>query len=248
MPRKETTRSKAPPATEKAPGQHLRELGLETWTARTVHRSSLVNAPYNPRVMPDEARRRLRAILKRHGAVAPPTWNKRTGNIVGGHQRMDALDALAGSADYTLTVAEIDVDEARERELNVALNNPQAQGDWEVDKLAEILKGKEIVLEGTGFGAGDLYRMFGASPFEEHEEELEKLAESVRKFGEDFKAAHEKTMKRHSLHYYVVVVFKDEADRDGFVEEFGLDDNRYQSGLDFREILRGGAKRGEAEG
>jgi ParB-like chromosome segregation protein Spo0J len=59
------------------------------WDISTLHtlRSKIHNAPYNPRFITDEAKRKLKGSIKRNGLLAPPTWNIRTGNIVGGHQR-----------------------------------------------------------------------------------------------------------------------------------------------------------------
>ena len=76
-----------------------------------VHRSALKNAPYNPRSMDDEARKKLRKQLKTHKLVEGIVWNVRTGNIVGGHQRIGIVDELERGQDYYLTVCKIDVDE-----------------------------------------------------------------------------------------------------------------------------------------
>jgi hypothetical protein len=50
-------------------------------------------------VINDNEKRKLRAGIAKHKMVMPPVWNKRTGNLVGGHQRMASLDALAGGAE-----------------------------------------------------------------------------------------------------------------------------------------------------
>jgi hypothetical protein len=92
-----------------------------------MNRSQLKAAPYNPRILSEAAKRKLRTGLKKHGLVAPLTFNKRTGNMVGGHQRLDQLDALAGTANYELDVAVIDVDEVREKPP--AHHRPRYRGD-----------------------------------------------------------------------------------------------------------------------
>jgi hypothetical protein len=102
-----------------SPPKTLRELGLENYHVVEIHRSELVNAVYNPRKISDHEKSKLREVLKRHGLVAPITWNHRSKNIVGGHQRIGLLDDIAETSDYTLHVAVIDVDEAREKELNI---------------------------------------------------------------------------------------------------------------------------------
>lgn len=82
-----------------------------------IHRSELKNAPYNPRKIQSENKKRLKKSLESHGLVETIVWNRRTGNIVGGHQRIEQLDALEKSQNYMLTVAEVDVDDAEEKSL-----------------------------------------------------------------------------------------------------------------------------------
>ncbi len=54
-------------------------------TSETIHRSQIKEAPYNPRGMNDEERRLLSNSLKQFGLVEYLVWNKRSGNLVGGH-------------------------------------------------------------------------------------------------------------------------------------------------------------------
>jgi hypothetical protein len=42
------------------------KLPFDAYTIETMHRSALVDAPYNPRIMSDDAKKRLRSGLKRH--------------------------------------------------------------------------------------------------------------------------------------------------------------------------------------
>ena len=83
--------------------------GYEKWEAVKVHRSQVLNAPYNPRKIGEKARAKLKKNIARVGLIDPPVWNRRTGNLVGGHQRIAAVDSLHKSADYTLTVAAVDL-------------------------------------------------------------------------------------------------------------------------------------------
>src|SRR3954470_5459218 len=99
QPKPKTRRSKKAESESAAPAD-LSSMGLQTFKMVKMHRSQLKGAPYNPRILTEAARRKLRTGLKKHGMVAPPTWNETTGNVVGGHQRLDGLDALAGTANY----------------------------------------------------------------------------------------------------------------------------------------------------
>lgn len=235
---------KAKPPAENA-GKTLQDMGLETFDVVEIHRSEIQKAPYNPRVLNDAERRHLKAGLARHGLVAPVTWNARTGNLVGGHQRVGQLDALAGTSDYRLRVAKIDVDEGREKELNILLNNPNAMGDWDLGALEAMLRDDSIELEGAGFDSADVFRLFGSSPLEERAsvEELNALAQKVRDARDRYDAIRQSNGgKRDREDFYLVVCFKDTDDLTDFLAAAGLPDNRYQSGADMRRLTGLGAE------
>jgi hypothetical protein len=97
-------------------------------------------ADYNPREMGEEQRAGLRASMQRFGVVQDIVWNKRTGNIVGGHQRHGVLLEDEGS-DYELEVKIVDLDDNEEKALNIALNNPHTSGQFTpevVDLIREL--------------------------------------------------------------------------------------------------------------
>lgn len=133
---------------------------LTTATPGELHRSAVQVARYNPRQIPDSAFRRLCTSIRKFGLVQRPLVNTRTGNtIVGGHQRIRAADHVFGTEDYTLPVDLIDVDETTERALNIALNNPELQGQYDIDLLGEVMasineSGGDI--RDTGFSLTDL--------------------------------------------------------------------------------------------
>jgi DNA modification methylase len=100
--------------------------------------AELVPAPYNPRAISPEALAGLRGSVERFGLVEPVVWNRRTGRVVGGHQRLKVLQQM-GVADTQVVV--VDLDEIEEKALNVALNNPAIAGEFTADihlLLAEI--------------------------------------------------------------------------------------------------------------
>ena len=57
-------------------------------------RSQINFASYNPRKLSDDARKRLKANLKRIGLAGGIVWNETTGNLVSGHQRLSILDEI----------------------------------------------------------------------------------------------------------------------------------------------------------
>ncbi len=106
-------------------------------------------APYNPRTISDHDLQALRRSLKFFGAVEPVVVNRRSGHIVGGHQRVKAAEA---EGIESLPVVYVDLDDPSERQLNLALN--RISGEFDVDKLAELLRDLEAQgadLDLTGF-------------------------------------------------------------------------------------------------
>ena len=114
-------------------------------------------APYNPRVdlrPGDPDYQRLSKSIETFGCVEPLIWNRRSGNLVGGHQRLKILRARG---DTEADVSVVDLPPAKEKALNVALN--KISGDWDPRKLAELLEELTQVpdfdIELTGFDLPD---------------------------------------------------------------------------------------------
>ena len=97
--------------------------------------ADLTPAAYNPRKINPQALAGLTASVERFGAVQPIIVNERTGHIVGGHQRLKALQSL-GQTETTVVV--VDLSEPDERALNVTLNNPHISGEFS-DGLGALL-------------------------------------------------------------------------------------------------------------
>lgn len=209
---------------------------FDNYIVETVNRQQLRGAPYNPRVMTEAERKKLAAGIKKHGMLAPPTWNKRTGNIVSGHQRITILDAFNGSPDYTLQVAVVDLPESQEKEANLLFNNPGAMGDWDLPKLEEMLSDTNVELVGAGFDMADVYRLLGDAPGRSAAE-VDGLAEKLRSVRDQYEKVQQKTGSRDGVDFYIVVVFRDGEARDEFCSSFGLDDNRYQDGRTLQALL-----------
>jgi len=84
-------------------------------------------APYNPREIKEGAMSGLRHSLEKFGYVDLIIVNKRTGHIVGGHQRWKVIQEEGVEK---ITAIVVDVDEATERQMNLELNNPEITGNW----------------------------------------------------------------------------------------------------------------------
>lgn len=118
-----------------------------------------MKAPYNPRKIAPAAMEKLRASLREFGAAEPVVVNVRTGNLVGGHQRVDAA-RLEGWA--TLPVSVVDLPIEKEMALNVALNNPNLQGrfvEGELAALVQMIRADEDALRLTGLAEREIARL-----------------------------------------------------------------------------------------
>jgi hypothetical protein len=226
---------KSKPAVE---AKDLSDEKLQSFVMQKMSRADLRGAAYNPRITTDAEKRKLRSGLKKHGLVAPITWNKRTGSLVAGHQRISQLDSLMGTTNYRLDVAVIDVDEKQEKEINILLNNQEAQGSFDMEKLAAIINDKSLSIEGMGFDQADVFRMFGDSVLDQAETaQLEEFAKKVRDARDLYDAMSKKGGNRDTDNFFIVIVFRSEQERTAFTEKHGLPDNRYQSGDDIARVL-----------
>lgn len=115
---------------------------MKTWRMERLKINRLVPAEYNPRVITRAALQDLAASLDEFGVVQPIVWNERTGNVVGGHQRLKVLLAR-GEIDVDCVVVDLPVE--KEKALNVVLNNGHAQGEF-TDALQVILADLKVVV------------------------------------------------------------------------------------------------------
>lgn len=120
----------------------------------TLKRSEIKNAPYNPRKISEDALTQIRKNFRRVGLLGGIVVNKRTMNIVSGHQRLKALDQLEKKADYLIRVEMIDVDEKTEIEQNIFMNSHSVQGEFDMDLLKVVLP--DIDYSNAGFTEVDM--------------------------------------------------------------------------------------------
>lgn len=96
---------------------------------RRIKIKAIIVAAYNPRVDLDDDdpdMQRIGASIENFGAVLPLVWNERSGNLVGGHQRLKKYIELGWKE---VDVSVVDLDEQDEKALNIALNNSHGRND-----------------------------------------------------------------------------------------------------------------------
>ena len=123
--------------------------------------ADLLPADYNPRkdLKPGDAEyEKLKRSMEQFGYVDPVIWNKTTGTVVGGHQRLKVLNDM-GITEVECVVVEMDIE--KEKALNIALN--KISGDWDKDKLALLisdLQGADFDVSLTGFDPAEIDDLF----------------------------------------------------------------------------------------
>lgn len=138
----------------------MKENKIKQAEQRTVKRSEINFASYNPRVISDDARKKLKKNLQTVGLLGGVVWNERTGNLVSGHQKVSIMDAVnryeaeTGKNDYEFRVEVVDFDEKTEKEQNLFMNNKAVQGTYDDDMLRSLLT--EIDYTNAGFEEMDL--------------------------------------------------------------------------------------------
>jgi len=128
---------------------------------QTLPVTKLAPAEYNPRkdLKPgDPEYEKLKRSITEFGYVEPVVWNRTTGHVVGGHQR---LKVLIDTGVKEVECVVVEMSEEKEKALNVALN--KISGDWDKEKLSLLiadLQGADFDVSLTGFDAPELDALF----------------------------------------------------------------------------------------
>ncbi len=141
-------------------------------------------APYNPRVdlAPDDPEyQKLEKSIATFGYVEPLVWNKRTGTLVAGHQRLKVLIAQ-GKKEVEVSV--VDLPLSKEKALNLALN--KIGGRWDEEKLTSLLSELSQVpdfdVELTGFETPEISELLDAQThnIEEDDFDFDACVDSIK--------------------------------------------------------------------
>lgn len=197
-----------------------------------VLRSAILPHPRNPRMITPKAAKRLKGKMKEIGLIQPVIVNRRTMRLVGGHQRLGQLDALqkydarTRENDYRLDVSFCELSEQQELEMLVFLNNPSAEGVFDLDLLADLNLEMGVGFEAMGFDQLDVDMMFdGDARFSHLFEDDPEVSETKEKL-DAVKAARaegvEKMQEKNSAEFYFVVVCRDEEELTQIKQRLGV--------------------------
>lgn len=155
----------------------------------TVNRSQIRFAAYNPRVNNPEVVKSIKQNFKRVGFLGGIVWNEVTGNLISGHKRVEALDIInkydgTPEKDYPIKVEKVSFDLQTEKEQNIYMNNQSAQGEYDFEKLAELLP--DIDVKKAGLTPDDLDLISVYAPDIEHGNP-DDIVNDLDNLGKDFK-------------------------------------------------------------
>jgi hypothetical protein len=197
---------------------------MQRFEITTIKRSQIAKASYNPRFISNHAKETLRENLRTHGLVEPLCWNKQTGTLVGGHQRITIMDEEMGYReadnrnDYEMQVSAIDVDAKTEARLNVVLNNTRQQGEWDIAALQDLVLDFEFdPIEDLGFTEFDVEIMFGESPVFGETRAAGEAKDSVSDIKETRSNADKTFEETNDTQFMAVLVFPSRAKKEEFM-------------------------------
>lgn len=205
---------------------------------RIIKRSEIKNASYNPRFISDKALSAIKKNIKERGLMGGIVWNEQTGNLVSGHQRLKALDALEKNKDYDIRIEVVNLSDKEEKEQNVFMNSSTVQGEFDLEIMKDLLS--EIDYKAAGLDEVDL-NIIGVEIERETVEvndTIKDIIETQRPL-EDRKAAVKEAKKKYKEKLesewegepYFTVTFDNYKNKAAFMNRAGLsEDERFVKG------------------
>lgn len=168
--------------------------------------SELKEAEYNPRTISEAALEGLKFSLDEFGDISGIVFNRQTGNLVAGHQRVKALKAKYGDlvivplneeegfieapGKKIFRVRFVDWEIEKEKAANIAANSETIQGDWTIEAslmLEEIALTSPNIYESLNLKHLDLIQIEMPNEtieVERHSSEITKEMRNLLKFGD----------------------------------------------------------------
>lgn len=179
--------------------------------------ADMERAAYNPRVElrpGDDEYEALKYSLEHFEQVEPVVWNRRTNRVVGGHQRLTVEQDLGREEVY---VSVVDLDDLKEKELNIALN--KTGGRWDNEKLGQLLDELGDRATETGFSLDDiaeiqnkLEQQIDQGMIDNELATIEKTFNLSLKFSQDDRTELQDYIKNHGKDDLVAVILQTVAE------------------------------------
>ena len=212
---------------------------LQNATPRKIMRSEIDTEDFNPRRISDENRKRLKKSIEKFGLIGAPIFNKRTSHIVGGHQRLSALDSIM---------------EKDEVKLNVALNNSDLMGEYDFDTIQNLCREFDIDPVDDLLFSEELASVefpdfecsasgFGSVPKKEVSEEEKAEYRAARRDRAEKHRKHDAEFGSYNIEEMkgvLTVVFKSETDKRTFMASHGWPEEKTAVSFDdLKNIMSG---------
>ena len=125
---------------------------------RRVEIDALFLDPANVRLHSERNLAAIKASLQRFGQAEPLVVDARTGKVIGGNGRLEAMRSLGWTE---CDVVELDVDEVTATALGIALNRTAELADWDMAGLSSLLESLKAAGEAdaTGFHDSEIQAM-----------------------------------------------------------------------------------------
>lgn len=171
--------------------------------------SDLKAAEYNPRTINNKALEGLKFSLDEFGDISGIVFNKQTGNLVAGHQRVKALTDKYGNLEIVngqiitpkgnFSIRIVDWNEQKEKAANIAANSESIQGKWTEDA--------SIILEDVALFTPELFARLNFSDLTVPEFTIGQETIEVEKQTSDISQEH-----RNSLKFGEVTIYLSEVE------------------------------------
>lgn len=197
-----------------------------------IKRSKVNFAAYNPRKKDKNVIEKLKKNFKKVGFMGGVAWNPVTGNLIGGHKRVETLDLIYGydgtpETDYDIKVESIELDEKTEKEQNIFLNNKRAQGETDFILMAEMIK--DIDIEAAAIEEYDINLIESIVPDFKFGDK-NKIQNDIESLNQEEKKAHVKAMKKKIKNSiassqqttHITITFETYDEKAQFLEGIGI--------------------------
>ena len=204
----------------------------------TINRADIIDDDCNPRIIDPENRKNLKRSIKKYGLVGHIVWNENTKHVVGGHQRIDIIDEMMKNKEYNLDVLKVNLSEKEEIELNVVLNNAEAQGKFDFGQLSfladkfnidvskDFMFSEDVILINFPNFADKVTKNLGFEQKELSEEQIQKIKDKKKAFREEVKKNREEHGDYKSeARGILTIVFDSETQKKEFLLLNGIEDD-----------------------
>ena len=198
-----------------------------------INRTQINFAPYNPKHHTKDSVDQMKRNFKSVAFLGGIVWNESTGNLIDGHKRIQALDAInkydgTPKTNYEVKVESINLDEKTEKEQNIF----QTKSRTDLDDEAMRILIKDIDYKNAGLDEFDL-NYYGVDIPEIQNtnvvEELEQLYKPVEQRKEEVKEV-KKQIKEAQIEKakdatsYITLSFDNHKNKEAFCQRFDIMD------------------------